>query len=46
MNRKQMIRELWDQMDDLQHMREHLINLDDAEWLAAVDQMMGYADED
>jgi hypothetical protein len=46
MNREQLIRELWDQVDDLQAMREHWATLDEDQWLAAADQVMGYGDED
>lgn len=46
MNYEELIRGLWDQMDDLQFMLEELDTADDEQWLAAVDQMMGYCDED
>jgi hypothetical protein len=46
MNHQELIRGLWDQMDDLQSMLEDLAIADDDQWLAAVDQMMGYSDED
>lgn len=46
MNHQELIRGLWDQMDDLQSMLEDLAIADDDQWLAVVDQMMGYSDED
>lgn len=46
MNHQELIRGLWDQMDDLQFMLDELATLDDEQWLATVDQMMGYSDED
>lgn len=46
MNNEELIRGLWDQMDDLQFMLDELTMADDEQWLATVDQMMGYSDED
>lgn len=45
MNHEELIRGLWDQMDDLQFMLDELAMADDEQWLATVDQMMGYSDE-
>lgn len=45
MNQEALIRDLWAQMDDLQFMVQDLAAMDDESWLAAVDQMMGYGDE-